>query len=165
VVAVGDAESDKIAALDAGASDYIAKPVKSAEFLARIRALLRRVPAAHAPCGRMTLGAVHVDFDTRHVTANGGEAHLMPREFDSCNTSRRTRTRSCHRGLLQHARGPDYGGEVDVLRVVINQLRRKLEADAAKPMYLLTEPYVGYRLYRPGDPAVASIDLPNPSYR
>jgi len=150
VVAVADADSDKVAALDAGASDYITKPVKSAEFLARIRAVLRRIGAAHAPSGRLTLGDIGVDFDTRHVSANGRQAHLTPREFDLLQyfvaNSNKVLT---HRELLQHAWGPDYGNEVDLLRVVINQLRRKLEPDAARPSYLLTEPRVGYRLIVP----------------
>jgi two-component system, OmpR family, KDP operon response regulator KdpE len=147
---VRDSETDKVEALDAGADDYITKPYNAPELLARIRAALRRTPWTHGPRGRMTLGSVEIDFDTREVTARGRRLRLTPKEFDllSYFVAHANKVLS-HRELLQAVWGPDYGDQVDYLRVFVNQLRKKLEKSPSTPVYLLTEPWVGYRLMLP----------------
>ena len=151
MLTVRDDESDKVRALDAGADDYITKPFKTPELLARIRAALRRTPAGQGPAtGRVTLGAAEIDFDARRVTSRGRRVRLTPKEFDLLRylIAHANKVVS-HRQMLQAVWGPDYGDEVDYLRVVVNQLRKKIEAKPSHPVYLLTEPWVGYRLHLP----------------
>src|SRR5262249_41086556 len=142
-----DSESDKIEALDAGADDYVTKPYNAPELLARIRAALRRTPWTHGPTGRLSLGSAEIDFDTREVVARGRRVRLTPKEFDLLRylVSHANKVLS-HRELLQAVWGPDYGDQVDYLRVFVNQLRKKIEKDPSNPAHLLTEPWVGYRL-------------------
>ncbi len=150
MLTVRDSESDKVEALDAGADDYVTKPYNAPELLARIRAGLRRTPWTHGPSGRLTLGSVEVDFDTRHVIARGRNVRLTPKEFDLLRYLVAHANKVLpHRELLQAVWGPDYGDQVDYLRVFVNQLRKKIEAKPSNPVYLLTEPWVGYRLYLP----------------
>ncbi len=153
MLTVRDNEEDTVAALDAGADDYVTKPFKTPELSARIRAALRRTPSTHGPSGRLTLGTVEVDFDAREVTSGGRHVHLTPKEFELLRylTAHANKVLS-HRQLLQAVWGPDYGDQVDYLRVVVNQLRKKIEAKPSAPMYLLTEPWVGYRLFLPAEP-------------
>jgi two-component system, OmpR family, KDP operon response regulator KdpE len=150
MVTVRDAEEDKIRALDAGADDYVTKPFKPSELSARIRAALRRTPSTHGPSGRLRLGTVEIDFDTRQVSAQGRHLHLTPKEFELLRylVTHANKVLS-HRELLQAVWGPDYGDQVDYLRVIVNQLRKKIETKPASPAYLLTEPWVGYRLNLP----------------
>jgi two-component system, OmpR family, KDP operon response regulator KdpE len=150
MLTVRDSESDKIEALDAGADDYVTKPYNAPELLARIRAALRRTPWTHGPTGRLTLGAVEIDFDTREVTSRGHRVRLTPKEFELLRylVAHANKVLS-HRELLQAVWGPDYGDQVDYLRVFMNQLRKKIEAKPSSPVYLLTEPWVGYRLHMP----------------
>jgi two-component system KDP operon response regulator KdpE len=144
MLTVRDNESDKVDALDAGADDYVTKPFKSHELLARIRAVLRRLPGA---IGRLGLGDVEVDFEARQVIRRGQRVRLTPREFELLRyLAAHPNKVLSHRELLQAVWGPDYGDEVDALRVVVNQLRKKIEAQPSKPVCLLTEPWVGYRL-------------------
>ncbi len=152
MVTVRDNEADTVAALDAGADDYVTKPFKTPELSARIRAALRRTPWTHGPSGRLTLGSVEVDFDARQITSRGRHVHLTPKEFDLLRylTAHANKVLT-HRQLLQAVWGPDYGDQVDYLRVVVNQLRKKIEAKPSAPLYLLTEPWVGYRLHLPAD--------------
>lgn len=150
MLTVRGSEKDKVMALDAGADDYVTKPFSMAELLARIRATLRRMPlSAESGMRRLLLGGVEVDFQSRQVTVNGSSTRLTPKEFEVLRfmTTRPNRVVS-HRELLQAVWGPDYGDQVEYLRVVVNQLRRKIEANPSKPRYLLTEPWVGYR-FRP----------------
>jgi two-component system KDP operon response regulator KdpE len=151
---VRDSETDKVEALDAGADDYVTKPYNVPELLARIRAALRRTPWTHGPRGRMTLGSVEIDFDTREVTARGRRLRLTPKEFDLLRyfVSHANKVLS-HRELLQAVWGPDYGDQVDYLRVFVNQLRKKIEKSPSTPVHLLTEPWVGYRLALPATEA------------
>ena len=152
MLTVRDTEADKIQALDAGADDYVTKPFGMPELLARIRAALRRGPWAPGPAGVKTvlLGDVTIDFDTRQVSGRGRRDRLTPKEFDLLRyLAAHANKVLTHRELLQAVWGPDYGDEVDHLRVVINQLRKKIEAQPSKPIYLLTEPWVGYRLSMP----------------
>ncbi len=150
MLTVRDSESDKVEALDAGADDYVTKPYNAPELLARIRAGLRRTPWTHGPSGRLTLGSVEVDFDIRHVITRGRNVRLTPKEFDLLRYLVAHANKVLpHRELLQAVWGPDYGDQVDYLRVFVNQLRKKIEAKPSNPVYLLTEPWVGYRLYLP----------------
>jgi len=150
MLTVRDDEADTVAALDAGADDYVTKPFKTPELSARIRAALRRTPSTQGPSGRLTIGAVEIDFDTRQVTSRGRHVHLTPKEFDLLRymTAHANKVLS-HRQLLQAVWGPDYGDQVDYLRVVVNQLRKKIEETPSSPVHLLTEPWVGYRLHLP----------------
>ncbi|MDP8983421.1 MAG: response regulator transcription factor [Acidobacteriota bacterium] len=151
VLTVRNSEQDKVAALDAGADDFVSKPFSMPELLARIRAALRRAPLApeSGPL-RLTLGAVEIDFQARHVTSGGTEVRLTPKEFDLLRYLVTHPNRAVpHRELLQAVWGPDYGDEVEYLRVFIKQLRRKIERRPDKPEYILTEPWVGYRFHSP----------------
>ncbi len=152
MLTVRDDEADIVEALDAGADDYVTKPFKPSELSARIRAALRRAPWGQGPAGRLALGTTSVDFDTREVTSAGQSVRLTPKEFDLLwyLVAHANKVLS-HRQLLQAVWGPDYGDQVDYLRVVVNQLRKKIEPKPASPVYLLTEPWVGYRLHLPGD--------------
>jgi two-component system KDP operon response regulator KdpE len=153
MLTVRDNEADAVEALDAGADDYVTKPFKPSELSARIRAALRRTPSTHGPSGRLTLGTVAIDFDTRQVSTQGRHLHLTPKEFELLRylVTHANKVLS-HRELLQAVWGPDYGDQVDYLRVIVNQLRKKIEATPASPAYLLTEPWVGYRLHLPSGP-------------
>ena len=148
MLTVRDSEVDKVAALDAGADDYVTKPFNTAELLARIRAALRRAPLAQeSALKRLILGAVEIDFDTRQVVAPSGHLRLTPKEFELLRYLAAHPNKAIpHRELLQAVWGPDHGDDVDYLRVTINQLRKKIEAHPGQPVYLLTEPWVGYRL-------------------
>ena len=151
MLTVRDSEEDKVAALDAGADDFITKPFSTPELLARIRAALRRAPMApETGAQRATLGTAQVDFQTRKVTARGRELRLTPKEFDLLRYLILHPNRAIpHRELLQAVWGPDYGDEVEYLRVFIKQLRRKIEPKPEEPTFILTEPWVGYRLHLP----------------
>ncbi len=140
-------ETAKINALDAGADDYVTKPFGIEELLARIRAAMRRSPssAEGGPHG-YTAADLEIDFDTRRVRANGKDVRLTPKEFETLRyLVAHTGRPVTHREILQAVWGPDYGDEPEYLRVFINQLRKKIEANPGKPKYILTEPWVGYR--------------------
>jgi two-component system KDP operon response regulator KdpE len=148
MLTVRDAEADQVEALDAGADDYITKPFRTQELLARIRAALRRAPAGKAAeIHQLTLGPVIVDFDARQVQSAGHRVRLTPKEFEVLrHLALHANKVVTHRELLQAVWGPDYGDEVDYLRVIMNQLRKKVEAQPSCPAFLLSEPWVGYRL-------------------
>jgi len=151
MLTIRNAEQDKVQALDAGADDFITKPFGMPELLARIRAALRRMPLSpEAGPQRLTLEGVEVDFQARKLIAHGKEVRLTPKEFDLLRylVTHPNKALS-HRELLQSVWGPDYGEQVEYLRVFIKQLRRKLEPQADKPRYILTEPWVGYRFHLP----------------
>lgn len=147
MLTVRNEEKDKVSALDAGADDFVAKPFSTPELLARIRAALRRAPVP--PEGgpqEMTLGQVQIDFGKRSVVAHGKQVRLTPKEFDLLRYFTLHPNRAIpHRELLQAIWGPDYGDQVEYLRVFIKQLRQKIEPDPPKPIYIVTEPWVGYR--------------------
>jgi two-component system KDP operon response regulator KdpE len=150
MLTVRDDETDTVEALDAGADDYITKPFKPSELSARIRAALRRSPAGHASVGQLVLGRTVVDFDARRVTLGGHSVRLTPKEFGVLHYLVTHSNKVVpHRVLLQAVWGPDHGDQVDYLRVVVNQLRKKIELEPARPTFLLTEPWVGYRLVVP----------------
>lgn len=149
MLTVRNAERDKVAALDAGADDYVVKPFGIEELLARIRAALRRYAPGDAlpPFDSKELT---IDFEARQVTVRDHDVHLTPKEYDVLKHLVANQGKPLtHRRLLQAVWGPDYGEETESLRVVINQLRKKLEADPARPKYIVTEPWVGYRFQPP----------------
>jgi two-component system, OmpR family, KDP operon response regulator KdpE len=149
MLTVRNAERDKVMALDAGADDYVVKPFSMAELLARIRAALRR----RLPQEKVTSFSTKdfaVDFETRHVTVKGRDVHLTPKEFELLRHLISNAGKPItHRRLLQAVWGPDYGDEPEYLRVMINQLRKKIESDPGRPKLILTEPWVGYRFQAP----------------
>jgi two-component system KDP operon response regulator KdpE len=147
MLTVRDSEEDKVAALDAGADDYITKPFNIRELAARIRAAVRRssIPRAD-PDAIIRIGSIELDPARRLVRRAGEPVHLTPKEFDLL------RYLMAHAGLpITHARllhavwGPEYGGELEYLRTFVRQLRKKLEDDPADPAYLLTDSHIGYR--------------------
>ncbi|MEO8052386.1 MAG: winged helix-turn-helix domain-containing protein [Acidobacteriota bacterium] len=142
-------EKDKIAALDLGADDYVAKPFAVGELLARIRAALRRA-APSSPSGAETVirfGDVEADFEKRIIMVRGEEVHLTPNEYKLLQVLIKHAGRVVtQRQLLNEVWGPQHTEQSQYLRVYVAQLRRKLERDPARPRYLQTEPGVGYRL-------------------
>jgi two-component system KDP operon response regulator KdpE len=144
VSAVGD-EDEKIAALDAGADDYVEKPFAMGELLARLRAALRRAGPAGQPV--LEVGPIRVDLEAHAVTVDGRAVHLTPHEFGILRVlAAHPGKLMTHRAILREVWGPAYGDESNYLHVYVSQLRRKLEPDATRPRYLLTEPGAGYRL-------------------
>jgi two-component system KDP operon response regulator KdpE len=145
--AVGD-ESEKVAALDAGADDYVTKPVGIDELLARLRAALRRAGPTGEPV--LIVGDLEVDLEHREVRVSGSPVHLTPHEFDLLRYLARNEGKLLtHRMILQEVWGPGYADAKNILHVNVSQLRRKLEVDPSRPRHLLTEPGVGYRLVDP----------------
>jgi two-component system KDP operon response regulator KdpE len=151
VLSVRNTERDKVEALDAGADDYVTKPFGIQELLARIRAAMRRVPTqGETGVHNFGGGELAIDFESRRVMRNGKSIRLTPKEFDLLKFLVDHPNRPIpHRKLLQTVWGPDYGDEVEYLRVVVNQLRKKIEPIPSDPKYLLTEPWVGYRFATP----------------
>jgi two-component system KDP operon response regulator KdpE len=147
MLTVRDAERDKIAALDAGADDYVTKPFSAPELMARVRAALRRLPNSPESGPQLiTSGDFEIDLQTRRVQAHGKEIRLTPKEFELLRyLVSHPNVPVPHMKLLQAVWGPDYGEEVEYLRVFINQLRKKIERDSSNPEFLLTEPWIGYR--------------------
>jgi two-component system, OmpR family, KDP operon response regulator KdpE len=149
MLTVRNAERDKVVALDAGADDYVTKPFGIEELLARIRASLRRHPSMDS-LPAFVSKELSVDFETRRVMVGAEEVHLAPKEFEVLRHLIANQGRPVtHRRLLQIVWGPEYGEETENLRVVINQLRKKIEKDPSQPRFILTEPWVGYRFQPP----------------
>jgi two-component system, OmpR family, KDP operon response regulator KdpE len=146
VLSVWDQEQQKVAALDAGADDYVTKPFGMDELLARLRAAVRRsAPAPDEPV--VTTPDFTVDLAAKRVTRDGdGDIRLTPTEWQLLEVLVRNRGRLVtQRQLLQEVWGPAYGSESNYLRVYVAQLRRKLEPEPSRPRYLLTDPGMGYR--------------------
>jgi two-component system KDP operon response regulator KdpE len=149
VVSARGKEQDKIVALDAGADDYLTKPFAVGELLARVRVALRHSAATNTETGDpvFTFEDLKVDLLHRRVTVGVRQVHLTPNEFKLLTALvKHAGMVMTHRQLLKEVWGPGSGNETHYLRVYMNQLRQKLEADPARPKYLLTEPGVGYRL-------------------
>jgi len=147
VSAVGE-EAEKIAALDAGADDYVTKPFGIGELLARLRAALRRSGTLGSPV--IEIGEIRVDLDKHAVTVSGEPVHLTPREFELMRLFAQNEGKLLtHRTILRELWGPAYQTESSYLHVHISQLRRKIESDPTRPRYLLNEPGAGYRLVNP----------------
>ncbi len=149
VSAVGE-EAEKIAALDAGADDYVTKPFAIGELLARLRAVLRRATPTAEPVLR--IGELVVDLEKRSVTMAGRLVHLTPHEFELLRVLAQNEGKLLtHKTILHEVWGPAYQRESSYLHVYVSQLRRKLEPDSTRPSYILTEPGAGYRLVDPGN--------------
>jgi len=148
VISARGREDDKVAALDAGADDYITKPFGVRELLARLRVAMRRVARmGAAEASTLTVGDLEVDLEKRRVTVGGKVARLTPIEYRLlAELTRNAGKVLTHTHLLRQVWGPGYTRQSHYLRVYMAQLRRKLEADPARPRLLLTEPGVGYRL-------------------
>ncbi|MDB5337180.1 MAG: kdpE [Planctomycetaceae bacterium] len=140
-------ERDKVQALDLGADDYLTKPFGIGELLARIRVALRHATRNGSPSGSVhEQGDLRIDFEARRVYRAGNEIHLTPIEYRLLTTLIKHAGKVLtHRFLLKEVWGPENVYETHYLRVFMANLRRKLEADSARPVYLLTEPGVGYR--------------------
>ncbi|HMG33611.1 MAG TPA: response regulator transcription factor [Blastocatellia bacterium] len=146
VLSAKGAEKDKIAALDAGADDYVTKPFSLDELLARMRAVLRRWQTSDADSSVLTAGDLTIEINERRVTISGNEVKLTPKEFDVLkHLARNAGKVVTHRALLAAVWGAESTEQTEYLRVCINQLRRKIEPDPQKPRYIITEPWVGYR--------------------
>ena len=141
-------ERDKVGALDAGADDYVSKPFSAGELLARLRVALRHAAgAAHEDAAAFKVGELQVDLLRRHVTVAGNEIRLTPIEYKLLTTLVRYAGRVVtHQQLLRDVWGPSHDDQSHYVRVYMAHLRHKIEAEAARPRYLLTEPGVGYRL-------------------
>jgi len=149
MVTVRNSEQDKIHALDSGADDYVVKPFTMGELLARIRAALRR-SSSEEPLPKFESPQLSVDLERRIVDVRGERVHLSPKEFDVLRLLITQQGKPLtHKKLLQTIWGPDHGEETENLRVVINQLRKKIEKDPTRPRYILTEPWLGYRFQLP----------------
>lgn len=147
ILSARDREAEKIAALDLGANDYVEKPFGVGELLARIRAGLRQGALAPVAGGVVTAGEVVIDLDRRIVTRAGERVKLRPKEYEVLAYLARNAGKVLgHADLLKTVWGAGHAADVQYLRVVIGQLRHKLEADPAEPALVVTEPSVGYRL-------------------
>jgi len=151
MLTVRNQEADKIAALDAGADDYITKPFSMPELMARIRANLRRIPLSPLSDGSVIgFDGIEINVATRQVTVQGKEVRFTPKEFELLYyLASNPNIAIPHSKLLQAIWGPDYGREVVYLHVFVNQIRKKIEPNPAKPRYIISEPRVGYRFYLP----------------
>ena len=156
MLTVRDRTEDKVEALDSGADGYVTKPFDVNELLARIRAALRRVPAAARDELRiLRLQGVEVNFRDRQVKAKGRVTRLTPTEQNLLHYFVTHPNEVLpHNKILRAVWGPDYGNEVEYLRVFVNQLRKKIEPEPARPQYILTEPWLGYRFETGSQPNV-----------
>src|SRR5271163_1096638 len=144
---VRDEELDKVDALDAGADDYVTKPFQIRELTARLRSAIRRSKtSAVPPDSTIVVGSLMLDPGRHRVEKMGQEVRLTPKEFEMLRYLMEHAGRPVpHNRLLTSIWGPEYGNEREYLRVLINQLRKKIEDDPTRPTYILTESYIGYR--------------------
>ena len=152
VLSVKGEEAIKVESLDAGADDYVTKPFNVNELLARVRAALRRAAAPLEPeTAVIEAGDFRIDIPARKVLVKKREVHLTPKEFDLLiYLARHPGKVITHRALLTAVWGPNSAQQPEYLRVFVGHLRKKLEPDEATPLYIVTEPWVGYR-FEPGD--------------
>jgi two-component system, OmpR family, KDP operon response regulator KdpE len=148
MLTVRNSERDKMQAFDAGADDFIVKPFGAEELTARVRAKLRRAGSEDAPA--FASPHLQIDFERRAVSVKGHTVRLTPKEFELLHQLVTNQGKTLtHRWLLQTVWGPDYGEEMESLRVLVNQLRKKIEPNPRQPRYILTEPWIGYRFENP----------------
>ena len=154
MVTVRDAEDDKVQALEAGADDYVTKPFRFRELVARLGAVLRRTRMDIDEAPRiLQAGDLKMDLERVLLLKGGEQIHLSPKEFDLlCVLMKNQDVPLTHARLLRGIWGPEYGGEIEYLRTYVRMLRKKIEDDPARPRYILTEPWVGYRFCNPSDP-------------
>jgi len=153
MITVRDLDEDKVRALEAGADDYVTKPFKFRELRARMRAVLRRTRLqADAEPSLLEAGDLKIDLDRRLLWRKGSEIHLSPKEFELLAfMMKNVGFPLTHVKLLRSIWGPEYGGELEYLRSYVRALRKKIEDDPENPVYILTEPWVGYRFNNPSD--------------
>ena len=146
VLSARGAEGDKVAALDAGADDYVTKPFGAEELLARIRAALRRSDSRQTTTGPIVRGALTIDRERFRVLRDGEEVRLTPKEFELLTYLAQHPGRVLtHRAILKAIWGPHATDQPEHLRVLVGSLRKKIEPNPSSPKYILTEPWVGYR--------------------
>jgi two-component system, OmpR family, KDP operon response regulator KdpE len=144
MLSVRASERDKVQAFDAGADDYVVKPFGAEELIARLRATMRR--AGSDDSRTFVSSNLQIDFERRTVSVRGRTVRLTPKEFELLRQLVMNKDKTLtHRWLLQAVWGPDYGEETESLRVLVNQLRKKVEPNPRTPRYIVTEPWVGYR--------------------
>jgi two-component system, OmpR family, KDP operon response regulator KdpE len=159
MVTVRDGESDIVQALEAGADDYITKPFRFGELVARLRAVLRRTVEENTRSTMLQAGDLEIDFDKRLLRRSGTMIHLTPTEFDLLALLMKNEGMLLtHKKLLQAIWGPEYGDELEYLRSYVRTLRKKLEDNPAQPKYILTEPWVGYRFQNPSDSELVAME-------
>jgi two-component system KDP operon response regulator KdpE len=147
VLSARNQEAQKIAALDAGADDYLTKPFGVGELLARVRAMIRRAGVQPEPSARVEVGALALDRGTRQLSLDGAPVHLTPLEYRLFERLARAQGRVVtHRQLLSDVWGTEHVDQLHYLRIYMGHLRAKVETNPAEPRYLLTELGVGYRL-------------------
>jgi two-component system, OmpR family, KDP operon response regulator KdpE len=148
VLSVVGEESEKVAALDAGADDYVTKPFGVDELLARLRAAMRRVEPSSEPV--IEIGELRIDLEKRAVSVNGKPVQLTPHEFELLRLLAQNEGKlMTHTAILREVWGRAYSDESHYLHVYVSQLRRKIEPEPTRPRYILTEPGAGYRLVVP----------------
>jgi len=149
-------EEERISVLEAGADDFVTEPMAPRELIARLRAITRRhhSDGGLAPPRPLRAGCLELDIANRVLRKSGIEIHLTPKEFDIVAVLMRHLDQPVsHRKLLQTVWGPEYGSETEYLRSYVKMVRKKIEEDPKRPVYLVTEPWAGYRLRKPGETA------------
>ena len=159
MITVRDSETDKVNALEAGADDYVTKPFRLRELVARLRAVLRRTHPAEMPeASVLRAGNLEIDLTQQLLRRSGEPIHLSPREFELLAFMMRNQgVPLTHAKLLRNIWGVEYGNELEYLRSYVKMLRKKIEEEPSKPEYILTEPWVGYRFRNPSDPDAPTV--------